>query len=160
MVYNINLSGQTLESRHTLKRIVSMIDKYGVPPNRICFEITETAAIIRFTDAQKFINTLQDLGCVFALDDFGSGVSSFGHLDKLPVDMIKIDASFVQNLHTDESSRAIVLAIREVARAFGIKVVAEGVENEMIRAQVEKLHIDYAQGYGIAMPMPLSEIIA
>jgi len=160
MVYNINLSGQTLESRHTLNRIVRMIEKYGVAPSQICFEITETAAIIRFTDAQNFISTLQELGCVFALDDFGSGVSSFGHLDKLPVDMLKIDASFVQNLDTDESSRAIVLAIREVAKAFDIKVVAEGVENELIRAHVEQLHIDYAQGYGIAMPMPLEEKIA
>jgi len=157
MIYNINLSGQSLESKRTLQRIISMIDKYGVAPKQICFEITETAAIIRFTNAQKFINTLQGLGCVFALDDFGSGVSSFGHLDKLPVDMIKIDANFVRNLHTDESSRAIVLAIREVAKAFGIKVVAEGVENELIREQVEDLNIDYAQGYGIAIPRPLTE---
>jgi diguanylate cyclase (GGDEF)-like protein len=159
-IYNINLSGQSLESKRTLNHIINLIDKYDISPELICFEITETAAIIRFSDAQKFIHTLKSMGCVFALDDFGSGVSSFGHLDKLPVDFIKIDASFVQNLNSDESSRAIVLAIREVAHAFGIKVIAEGVENDMIHRQIAALNIDFEQGYGIAMPAPLSMKIA
>lgn len=155
-LYNINLSGQSLESKRTLNRIINLIDKYDIKPEQICFEITETSAVIRFSEAQKFINTLRSMGCVFALDDFGSGVSSFGHLDKLPVDFIKIDASFVRNLHTDDASQAIVLAIREVAHAFGIKVIAEGVENDMIHRQVKLLNLDFEQGYGIAMPQPLS----
>jgi|GEM_PF-2899342 len=159
-IYNVNLSGQSLVSTRTLNHIIDLIDEYDINPELLCFEITETTAITRYTDAQKFITILQGLGCRFALDDFGTGISSFGYLDKLPVDMIKIDASFVQHLHADTASRAIVIAIREVAHAFGIKVVAEGVENEDIRLQLEELGIDYAQGYGIVMPAPLDKIAA
>jgi len=159
-IYNINISGPSLESSYMLNRFIALIDEYEVNPEQLCFEITETAAITRYTNAQQFINILQGIGCKFALDDFGTGVSSFGYLNKLPVDMIKIDASFVQTLHVDASSRAICLAIREVAHAFGIKVVAEGVENEMIRQEVEKIGIDYVQGFGIVMPAPLDKVAA
>ena len=95
------------------------------------------------------------MGCQFALDDFGRGVSSFGYLEKLTVDMIKIDAGFIHNLDRDRSNHAIVLAIREVAAEFGLTLVAEGVENQAIRARVEGLGIEFMQGYDISEPTSL-----
>jgi len=160
MIYNINISGRSLESPHMLGRFVTMINRYGIEPGKICFEITETMAITRYSNARQFIHILQEMGCKFALDDFGTGASSFGYLDKLPVNMIKIDGSFIKTLHVDDSSRAICLAIREVAKAFDIKVVAEGVENDTIRHEVERLGIDYVQGFGIVMPSPLERMAA
>ncbi len=154
-VFNINLSGHTLDSKDALKKIVSLIDSSRIDPARLCFEITETAAITHFTNAAVFIRTLKGMGCGFALDDFGTGVSSFGYLERLPVDMIKIDSGFIRNIPNDKTSRAIVLAIREVAGVFGASLVAEGVENDQLRAVVTEMGIEYLQGFGIAEPAPL-----
>ena len=154
-IFNVNLSGQTLDSKESLVKIVGLIDASGVDPSRVCFEITETSAITRFSNASRFIKTLKGMGCGFALDDFGTGVSSFEYLERLPVDMIKIDSSFIRKVTRDKASRAIVLAIREVAGVFGATLVAEGVENQDLRRAVADLGIEYGQGFGISEPRPL-----
>ena len=123
---------------------------------KICFEITETAAIQNLIDAAEFINQLKSFGCSFALDDFGSGLSSFGYLKKLPVDYLKIDGMFVREILNDEADRVFVQAIISIAKAMGIKTVAEFVENDEIYELVEGFGVDYVQGYGVHRPEKLS----
>jgi EAL domain-containing protein (putative c-di-GMP-specific phosphodiesterase class I) len=153
--YSINLSGMSLGNRELLDLIISELDQNNVDPERVCFEITETAAIRNHTDAVKFMNVLHGLGCHFFLDDFGTGLSSFGYLKTLPLDLIKVDAHFVQSIETEEASRSIIQAITTIAHGFGIKTVAEGVENEHQLAILGGLGIDYVQGYLIEKPARL-----
>lgn len=153
--YSINLSGMSLGSNDLLNLIVSEIDENGVDPELVCFEITETAAIRNYTTAVQFMNILNELGCRFFLDDFGTGLSSFGYLRTLPLDMIKIDAHFIRNIDVDVANRAIIEAIHTIARGFGMSTTAEGVEDEKQLATLSELGIDYAQGYYIERPAPL-----
>lgn len=130
-----------------------------IGPSQICFEITETAAIANLPAAMSFISTLKDRGCCFALDDFGSGLSSFAYLKTLPVDFMKIDGRFVKDMVNDPIDCAMVEAIHRVGHIMGIKTIAESVENQAISEKLEGIGVDYVQGYAIAKPRPFLETI-
>jgi diguanylate cyclase (GGDEF)-like protein/PAS domain S-box-containing protein len=156
----INLSGQSLCDDAFLDFIIRQFELSGVSPDRICFEITETAAVANLVRASNFINVLKQMGCRFALDDFGSGLSSFAYLKNLKVDYLKIDGSFVKDMMNDPIDRSLVEAINEIGHIIGIKTIAEFVENTDILEALRELGVDFAQGYGVAKPAPLEEILA
>ena len=151
----INLSGPTLGDEKLLPYIREQLQRFNVPPTAICFEITETTAIARLGLAGKLIGELKRLGCQFALDDFGSGMSSFGYLKNLPIDFIKIDGAFVRNLDSDPIDRAMVDAINNIGHVMGIKTIAEFVETEAVAEELRRMGVDYAQGYWFGRPEPL-----
>ncbi len=152
----INLSGRSLTDPGFLEFLLKQIESTGVAPQRLCFEITETAAIRSLLSATKLIDTLHSLNCRFALDDFGSGLCSFNYLKDLPVDYVKIDGSFIANITTDKVSRAIVESINSIAQTLGMKTVAEFVENAAILNLLRDMGVDYVQGYHISLPQPLA----
>ncbi len=155
----INLSGQSLGNDEVLAAIGQSIDATGVAPISLCFEITETAAITNLAAASKFMRHLRQRGCKFSLDDFGSGLSSFGYLSNLAVDYIKIDGHFVKTILSDPLSRSIVDAINQIGHVMGILTIAEFVESEEIAAALGKLGIDYVQGFGVHKPEPLAGLL-
>lgn len=155
---SINLSGLSMTDESMLDFISNAFSQYFIPTEKICFEITETAAIGNLTYATKFINHLREKGCSFSLDDFGSGLSSFAYLKNLPVDFLKIDGVFVKDMLEDKVDLAMVKSINEVGHVMGKKTIAEFVENKQIFDKLNELGVDYAQGYGIAKPVPLSEL--
>lgn len=155
---NINLSGQSLANPELQLFIQQAFEKYRVPYHKICFEITESMAIIKLEETLKFMETFHQLGCRFALDDFGVGFSSYEYLKKLPVDVVKIDGSFVKNLLKDPIDKAMVRSMHDVAAAMDMKTVAEYVEDKQIMVELGKIGIDYAQGYCISTPRPLKEL--
>jgi EAL domain-containing protein (putative c-di-GMP-specific phosphodiesterase class I) len=156
----INLSGQSLGNDEVLTTIRRLLEETGIAPTSLCFEITETAAITNLAAASRFMHQLRQLGCQFSLDDFGSGLSSFGYLSNLEVNYIKIDGHFVKNILADPLSRSIVDAINRIGHVMGISTIAEFVESEEIAAELEKLGIDYVQGFGIHKPEPLAALLA
>jgi diguanylate cyclase (GGDEF)-like protein/PAS domain S-box-containing protein len=156
---SINLSGQSLANPEFLNFVISLFADSGVDGNKICFEITETAAISNMSMAIEFISNLKGLGCRFALDDFGSGLSSFGYLKKLPVDYLKIDGVFVQDMVNDPIDRAMVKSINEIGQVMGMLTIAEYVENDEIKGMLREIGVDYAQGYGIGMPQAFNELL-
>lgn len=149
---SINLSGITLCDQNFKQYVLNEISARGVPPEKICFEITETAAISSFNTATSFINTMRQRGYRFALDDFGSGLSSFGYLKDLPVDYLKIDGSFVIGLDTNPVHQAIVTSINQIGHVMKLKTIAEHVENDSVLEVLRNIGVDYVQGYGIAKP--------
>jgi diguanylate cyclase (GGDEF)-like protein/PAS domain S-box-containing protein len=151
----INLSGITLSDECFLDYIRERLEHWGVAPVDLCFEITETAAIGNFRTASRFIGELKSMGCRFALDDFGSGLSSFTYLKSFPVDYLKIDGAFVRDMLNDPLDRAMVAAIIDVGRIMGIRTVAEHVENQPTLEVLADMGVDYVQGNGIAEPRPL-----
>ncbi|MBQ0784468.1 MAG: EAL domain-containing protein, partial [Amphritea sp.] len=155
----INLSGQSLGDDALLGYIIRSIEQGLVPARMIKFEITETAAIANLKDAQIFIKSLKKLGCRFALDDFGSGLSSFGYLKNLPVDLLKIDGMFVRDILTDPIDEAMVRSINEIGHIMKMETIAEFVENDLIMARLKRLGVDYAQGYAISRPEPIDSIL-
>lgn len=155
--YNFNLSGQSLSDNDLLKFIIDQIENKRVDPTRICFEVTETAAIADLAHATRFIEVITGLGCHFALDDFGSGLSSFAYLKNLDVSYLKIDGRFVRDMVDDPIDYAMVESINHVGHKLGIKTIAEFVESEKVLKSVKKLGIDFAQGYAIAKPVPWDE---
>ncbi len=155
----VNLSGASLNDEKILAFIHEQFEQYGVPPEAICFEITETVAIANLTKALVFINSLKEIGCSFALDDFGSGLSSFAYLKNLPVDYLKIDGNFILDMAEDKTDYAMVRAINEIGHVMGLKTIAEYVENEKIAHLARDIGIDYLQGYGVAQTMPLSDFL-
>lgn len=158
--FAINLSGQSLCDDRFLDYILEKIKASGVSPERICLEITETAAIANLARAKKFIAVLKAMGCKFSLDDFGSGLSSFGYLKSLAVDFVKIDGRFVQNILMDPVSLAMVESINHIAHLMGLKTVAECVENQEVLRELKILGIDYVQGNGVHISLPLQEMVA
>ena len=158
-ICSINLSGISLSDESLLAFISEQFSLWGIPTHKICFEITETAAIANLSYATKFINHLRERGCAFSLDDFGSGLSSFAYLKSLPVDFLKIDGLFVKDIVDDKVDLAMVRAINEVGHIMGKKTIAEFVENERIFNLLNELGVDYAQGYGIGKPVPLDELM-
>ena len=156
-VISINLSGQSLTESGFLEFVVEELRRHpGIAP-RICFELTETAAISNIDEARRFIHTLKDERCRFALDDFGAGLSSFAYLKSLPVDYLKIDGCFVQEIHHDRVSQSIVAAINHVGHCLGLATVAEFVESDAVKVKLRDLGVDYAQGFIIGRPQPLVE---
>jgi diguanylate cyclase (GGDEF)-like protein/PAS domain S-box-containing protein len=156
---SINLSGQSLTNGGFLNSIISQINASGIEPSKICFEVTETVAISNMSAAITFITTLKQVGCQFALDDFGSGLSSFGYLKKLPINYLKIDGMFVKNMVDDPIDHAMVKSINDIGHIMGMKTIAEFVENDDIKNKLIEIGIDYAQGYGIGKPEPLEKIL-
>ncbi len=156
---SINLSGPSLTNYEFLKVIEQNLNEHGIPPRKICFEITETVAISNLESAIRFIGTLKDLGCRFSLDDFGSGLSSFGYLKNLPVDYLKIDGMFVKDIIDDPIDHAMVKSINEIGHVMGMKTIAEFVENDEIKGMLRELGVDYAQGYAIGKPGPFENLV-
>ncbi|MFP5505675.1 MAG: EAL domain-containing protein [Gammaproteobacteria bacterium] len=155
----INLSAQSLCNDEFLPFILHELDRHAVDPRHLCFEITETCAIGNLARAMHFIATLHARGCRFALDDFGSGLSSFGYLKNLPVQYLKIDGSFVRDIEHDPMDLAMVEAIHQIGHVAGMQTIAEYVENAAIRDKLRRLGVDYAQGFGIARPEPLHALV-
>ena len=151
----INLSGQSLSDERFMDFLVSEIKNSGVPPEKLVFEITETAVIANLCNASQLISTLREMGCRFALDDFGVGLSSFGYLKNLPVDYLKLDGCFVKNMIRDNIDHAMVKAINQIGHTMNIKTIAEFVEDRETLDAVRKIGVDYAQGYIIAKPAPI-----
>jgi diguanylate cyclase (GGDEF)-like protein/PAS domain S-box-containing protein len=150
----INLSGASLGEESTLTFIIKEFQQFSVPYSNICFEVTETAAISVIAKAAQFMQELRKLGCKFALDDFGAGMSSFAYLKHLPVDLLKIDGSFVKDMATDPIDAAMVEAINHIGHVMGKQTIAEFVENDEVLVQLRRIGVDFAQGYGIAKPAP------
>ncbi|KFI21694.1 EAL domain-containing protein [Nitrosococcus oceani] len=154
----INLSGQSISDELFLNFVIEQLHQTSVNPEVICFEITETAAIANFDGAIRFIRKLKEMGCRFALDDFGSGLSSFNYLKNLPVDYLKIDGSFVKEMVDDPVDHAMVEAIHKVGKVMGLKTIAEFVENEAVFEKLRLVGVDYAQGFAIGRPQPFSRM--
>ena len=157
--FAINLSAASLSEAATLELIVEWLDRYQLRGGDICFEITEAAVIANFEAATRFITTLKQRGCRFALDNFGAGLSSFTYLKNLPIDYLKIDGLFIRNIADDKVDYAMVKSINEIGQTMGMETIAEFVENESIRSRVEEIGIDYAQGYEIGKPHELMRLI-
>jgi diguanylate cyclase (GGDEF)-like protein/PAS domain S-box-containing protein len=157
---SINLSGQSLGDEKFLPFVIDQFQMSGLDASRICFEITETAAIASYSQANRFINALKELGCKFALDDFGTGLSSFGYLKHFPVDFLKIDGSFVKEILHDPIDREMVRSINEIGHLTGKRTIAEFAENEEIITMLRGMGVDYAQGYGVAEPKRVTRAVA
>lgn len=155
----VNISGKSLSDEELLPLIQQELTTTGVNPASLVLEITETAAIADFSQACKFINTLKQMGCQFAIDDFGIGYSSFSQLKHLPVDYLKIDGSFIKNLAKDFLDRHLVKAIVEVARGLSIDTIAEFVADAETIQLLHQLGINYAQGYYIGKPLPVTDLL-
>ncbi|MEG3869258.1 EAL domain-containing protein [Microcoleus sp. Z1_B2] len=155
-LYTINLSGASISNNQFMRFLIEQFSRYKVPPQTIGFEITETAAIANFEQARYFMGELKKIGCCFALDDFGSGLSSFAYLMNLPVDYLKIDGAFVKNISHNLISQALVEGFNGIAHAMNLETIAEFVEDETILEKLREIGVDYAQGYGIARPVPIN----
>jgi diguanylate cyclase (GGDEF)-like protein/PAS domain S-box-containing protein len=154
----VNIAGQTLGDPDFLEFVVDCFDHTGANPADICFELTESSVAVNLDNAQRFIGVLRGMGCEFALDDFGSGVSSFATLKTLPMDYLKIDGSFIRNLAGDSVNQAMVAAIIELSRSLNFRIVAEHVEDQSSLDAVKDMGIEFAQGYIFGRPQPLSMI--
>jgi len=157
-ICSINLSGHSLMDQEFAAFVIQQFCDYSIQANKICFEVTETAAIKNLLLASKFIETLKKEGCLFALDDFGSGMSSFGYLKQLKIDFLKIDGLFVKDIINDPIDEAMVRSINEVGHTMGLKTIAEYVENDEILQKIAEIGVDFVQGYGIAKPQPIETL--
>lgn len=154
--FSINLSGQSFANHELSDYIISELEETGIPAEKVCFEITETTAISNLAVASDFIRILKEKGCRFALDDFGSGFSSLLYLKTLSVDYLKIDGSFINNITYESVDYAMVKAINEMAQAIGMETIAEFVESHEVLQLLKEMGVDYAQGYNVGEPLPLS----
>lgn len=155
----INISGQSLADEHFLEFILAQLEQSRIAAETICFEITETAAITNMVHAMKLLGELRQRGCRFSLDDFGSGISSFGYLKSLPVDYLKIDGSFVRDILDDRVDDVMVEAIHSVGEVMSLKTIAEFVEDEATVERLRQIGVNYVQGYAIAVPERLETIL-
>ncbi|AWB65235.1 hypothetical protein C2869_01695 [Saccharobesus litoralis] len=156
VTFSINLSGESLTDEDLIGYIISLHDRAGFPPQAICFEITETAAVSNLSTAAGLIEQLKEHGFVFALDDFGKGFSSYSYLQNLPAEYVKIDGGFVKEMTSNLRDKEIVRSIHEISNVMGMKTIAEFVESEEILEAVSSMGIHYAQGYGVGRPAELS----
>jgi EAL domain-containing protein (putative c-di-GMP-specific phosphodiesterase class I) len=156
----INLSAQAFKDDNLVPIILENLKESGVNPKRITFELTESASLFNLQITQRVIAELHKLGCSFSVDDFGSGFSSFAYLKDLPADYIKLDGSFIQNLHRDKIDQTLVKSMIQVIQALGKKAVAEYVENEAILEILKTMGIDLVQGYHIGHPLPIEELFS
>ncbi len=157
--YSVNISGQSLADDTFLKFVIDELDRSGVEPGRILFELTESAAAHDFTRTLKFISVLKGMGCRFVLDDFGSGLTSFTYLQKLTVDFVKIDGGFVSRIPESDTDRRVLDAIVHISRALHIHTIAECVESETVLNELRALGVDYAQGFLFGEPAPLNSVL-
>src|SRR5208282_4420182 len=148
----VNLSGTSLNDERFLEYLIAELSAHDLAPGAMCFEITETAAIANLGNVAHFMRELKARGCHFALDDFGSGLSSFMYLKNLPVDYLKIDGQFIENVTRDPVDRSMVEAINQVGKSMGIQTIAERVESAAVLAELGRLGIAFAQGFHVAMP--------
>jgi Amt family ammonium transporter len=157
--FAINLSGQSLQDESFLDYVVDEIKTSKLPANVLCFELTETATIGNLEKAQRFLRTLQDLGCQFALDDFGTGVSSLAYLKDLSVNYLKIDGSFVRDAPINTRSESMIKAIAQLAKVMCMETIAEYVETDALRARMADLGVDYGQGFAMGKAQPLEQLL-
>ncbi|MGY6215319.1 EAL domain-containing protein [Methylolobus aquaticus] len=155
---SVNVSGQSLSDEGFLSFVERELIEWNVPLDSVCFEITETAVVSNLTHAKQFFTRLKSRGARFALDDFGSGLSSFSYLKNLPVDYLKIDGSFVKDMATDPIDRAMVEAIHRVGNVMGLETIAEFVEDDEIAQELTEIGVNYGQGYGLGKPRPLADL--
>ena len=160
VVFSINFSGQSLSDEGFADFLVGAIEKSGVDPHVLCFELTESATVLNVARAEALMRRLRRLGCGVALDDFGTGLSSLAYLRQLPLTLLKIDGSFVRDIVTDSRAEFMVRAIAQLARSMELGTVAEYVETDEIRERVATLGVDYGQGFAIGRPRPLAEAVA
>jgi diguanylate cyclase (GGDEF)-like protein len=159
VIFTINLSGQSLGDEGFAEYLIEQIRNSGIEPKALCFELTESAAIANLARAEIMMKQVRELGCGIALDDFGTGLSSLAYLRALPVDMLKIDGSFVRDVLKDPRAESMVRAIAQLARSMNLTTVAEYVETDEIRLRVASLGVDYGQGFAIARPVPFVDVI-
>ena len=157
--FSINLSGASLNSEYFLEFLSQKLTDCDFPPHLFCFEITETVAVSNLLRVAKFIKSLKSIGCSFALDDFGKGMSSLTYLKNLPVDFLKIDGSFIKELNNNKASTVMVEAINHIAEGIGLKTIAEFVENQTILDAVRKLKVNYVQGFHLGHPEILMDVL-
>jgi len=158
LVLAINLSGASMANDSLLETITGLLDESSIPAECFCFEVTETAAISNLTQASNFLSQLRSKGCKIALDDFGSGLSSFAYLKELPIDYLKIDGYFVKDIAIDGIDKAFVESINQIGQVMGLETIAEFVENDAILEVLTNLGVNYAQGYGIHKPIAFDEV--
>ncbi len=158
--FAINLSGQSLQDESFLQFVIDQIEKSGLPPNVLCFELTETATIGNLAKAQEFMRILQNLGCQFALDDFGTGVSSLAYLKDLSVNYLKIDGSFVRDSVQNARADSMIKAIAQLAKVMCMETIAEYVETDYLRVKMTDLGVDYGQGFAMGKSQPLEELLS
>jgi diguanylate cyclase (GGDEF)-like protein/PAS domain S-box-containing protein len=156
-LFAVNLSGTSVNDESFLPFLRRQFEAFDIPPSGICFEITETAALRNLGDARGFIHQLAKLGCTFALDDFGSGLSSYSYLRELPVKYLKIDGSFVRDMNSNPVNHALVASINQIAHVLGLQTIAEWAEDDSTINQLRALNVDFAQGYAIGTPLPVVE---
>jgi EAL domain-containing protein (putative c-di-GMP-specific phosphodiesterase class I) len=154
----INLSGASVSDAGLAEFVGTLLAQYGLAWSSIGFELTETAAITNLTSAARLMTQFKKLGCPIALDDFGSGMSSFSYLRRLPVDLLKIDGTFVTNMATDPIDYAVVESIQNIARVMGIRTVAESVEDQGVLSALTQVGVDFAQGFYLGRPVPLHAV--
>ena len=159
-VYFVNVSGPTLSDEHFLDFVIDQFVQAPVSPEGICFEITESAAILNLPQATRFITVLRNMGCRFALDDFGTGISSFGYLKNLAVDYLKIAGAFVLNMESEGPDYAMVESINHIGHVMNLNTIGEWAESGAVIERLRTLGVDYAQGFGISSPIPLAEMLA
>jgi diguanylate cyclase (GGDEF)-like protein/PAS domain S-box-containing protein len=156
---HINISGRSFDQDDFADFTLKIIERFKVPADKLCFEITETAAINNLTIVKSFMKKLGEIGCTFALDDFGSGLSSFAYLKQLPVEYLKIDGAFIKNMTTNETDRAMVRAISNIGQTLGKIIIAEFVEDQQTLDSLHKLGIEFAQGYHLHRPNRFEDVI-
>jgi diguanylate cyclase (GGDEF)-like protein/PAS domain S-box-containing protein len=159
VLYAVNVSGLSLNDSKFLSYVLSRFDHHSVAPEQICFEITETAAITHLKEARRFIERLADVGCSFALDDFGVGMSSFSYLKNLPVGYVKIDGSFVRSMLQNRVDRSMVEAINRIAHDLGLRTIAEHVEDPALLGLLDEMGVDYAQGWAVGRSRPFQTLL-
>lgn len=150
----INLSGASVDDQAFAEYVLQLLDTHQVPPHKLCFEITETTAVSNVAQVVRFMQRLRARGCRFALDDFGSGMASFGYLKNLPLDLLKIDGSFIRNLEADATAYSIVRAVTDIGHQMGLEVIAEWVNSERAINLLRGLGVDYVQGFSVHRPQP------
>jgi diguanylate cyclase (GGDEF)-like protein len=159
IVFNINFSGQSLQDTDFTEYVAGLVENSGLNPGSLCFELTESAAIGNLSRAEPLMHRLRSLGCHIALDDFGTGLSSLAYLRTLPVDLLKIDGSFVRDVLKDPRAESMVQAIAQLARSMSLTTVAEYVETDEILTRITALGVDYGQGFSIGRPLPLQDVV-
>lgn len=157
---SINISGQSIGRSDFADNILAMVEASAIPPQKLCFEITETATISNLQNAVVFVKKIRAVGCRVAIDDFGSGLASFHYLNSLPCDLVKIDGSFVQDILTGESGLALVAAIDNIAKLYGVETCAEWVENEGTDFELRRIGVNYRQGHLFGRELTLEQLLA